>query len=90
MIRLIKWSLFAVCCAWAAYSIYGLWVLSQISAWLDRLNGTVAMAHPAASGLFSNALAVLQAGAVTLGPAMVAALFLAVRWPSKRPAGNSG
>jgi hypothetical protein len=78
VIKPIKWALFLLGLGWAAYSIWGVWVLSHI----------FPQEHPSNSGL-SNILAGAQLFAVTLGPALAAGVFLLIRWPERMKAKNS-
>jgi hypothetical protein len=84
MIRLIKWALFALGCAWAAYATWGVWVMIQIGDYLRR-HYSDGMQPPHQSWL-SNTLAGLQLGLVVLGPVLAAAALLLIRWPAERQA----
>ena len=70
-IRLVKWALLLCGLGWAAYSTWGVWAVSSY----------FTPAGPGNSGL-SNVLAGAQLFGVTLGPTVLAAVFLLIRWPA--------
>jgi len=74
LIRLAKWTFLAVSVGWGAYSLWGVWTMSQM------FRSVQAERTPP----LTNFLSGLQLFAVTTGPLLLAIGFLLIRWPRGR------